>query len=231
MPGLLSSLAGPRRVLLVIPTVAEAEAALGARLVATAALDDGRVIRVGAGLDLVISGVGKANAASAAALAVDREEHAGVVVAGFGGALPGSGLEPGETVVATACVFADEGLLGPEGFVPLGAMGFRLGRYDVPVVPVDGAWVEALRPVVTAAGPIATVSQCSGTDEAAERVAERTGAIAESMEGAAVARVCQRVGVAVAELRAMLNTTGDRGSQRRDVAAAGAALRRVIGEL
>src|SRR5215468_11066936 len=55
-------------------------------------------IPAGDGLDMVVTGVGKANASAAVARAFDPARHAGVLSLGIGGSLPGSGLEIGEVV-------------------------------------------------------------------------------------------------------------------------------------
>jgi nucleoside phosphorylase len=65
----------------------------------------------------------------------------------------------------------------------------------------------------------------------AHQVRGRTGAIAECMEGAAVAHVGVRLGIATGELRVISNTTGDRSGQRWDLKGALSALEKVIGRL
>ena len=67
-------------------------------------------------------------------------------------------------------------------------------------------------PNVTA--KIATVAICSGTDEAANEVVKRTGAIVEAMEGAAVVHAATRLSIGAIELRVISNTTGDRNKQQ-----------------
>jgi futalosine hydrolase len=57
-------------------------------------------------------------------------------------------------------------------------------------------------------------------------VRDRTGAVAEAMEGAAVVHAALRAGVPGLEVRAISNTTGDRPTQRWDMPAAFAALGR-----
>ena len=51
--------------------------------------------------------------------------------------------------------------------------------------------------------------------------------MAEAMEGAAVVHAARRVGVPAIEIRSISNTTGDRATQRWDIAAAFAALQGV----
>jgi futalosine hydrolase len=204
-----------RRTLVVVAVEAE-RSALGAACFASPSVD------------LVVAGIGRTNAAAATAEAIARAAAAGrpysaVVSAGIAGALPGSNLEIGTLVVADACVYAEEGIELPGGFGDMRALGFPLGDFDGNRVPVDGALLRAfggLGPV----GAIATVATCSGTDAAAERVRLRTGALAEAMEGAAVVHAARRAGVPAIEVRAISNTTGDRGAQRWDIPRALAAL-------
>jgi futalosine hydrolase len=134
-------------------------------------------------------------------------------------------------VAATSCVFADEGVETPDGFLDCAAMGFPLGPFPGSAVPVDAGLLARLAPLGDATGPIATVSTCSGTDARARWVRERTGALAESMEGAAIALVGVRLGVPAAELRVISNTTGDRAAQTWDMDGALHRLKNVIGRL
>jgi futalosine hydrolase len=204
-----------RRTLVVVAVEAE-RSALGAACLASPSVD------------VVVAGIGRTNAAAATAEAIARAAAAGrpysaVVSAGIAGALPGSNLAIGTLVVADACVYAEEGIELPGGFGDMRALGFPLGDFDGNRVPVDGALLRAfggLGPV----GAIATVATCSGTDAAAERVRLRTGALAEAMEGAAVVHAARRAGVPAIEVRAISNTTGDRGAQRWDIPRALAAL-------
>jgi futalosine hydrolase len=183
-----------------------------------------------AGLDLVITGVGKSNAAGATARVLDPGRHRAVVNLGICGALPGARTPnaapaPLHTViVATASVFADEGVVTDDGFSDMADLGFPPAPGLGPALASDPALLAALRPLADAAAPIATVSTCSGTDASASAVAARTGALAEAMEGAAVALAAHRLGVAFAEVRVVSNTTGSRTSQRWDLAGALARL-------
>lgn len=173
-----------------------------------------RCISVGPYLDMVVSGISKANSAGAAARVLDPLRHRAVLSIGIAGSLPGEGSPPiGSVVLATSCIMADEGMQSPTSFSDCAALGFPLGDFDGSAVPVSPELGAALRPLADVAGPIATVSTCSGTDDAARRIAARTGAIAESMEGAAVALVGARLGIAAGEVRVISNTTGDRPKQ------------------
>lgn len=183
-------------------------------------------------LDVIITGVGKANAAGAAMRAIEPLRHRLVLCVGIGGLLPGFDAALGTRVLATSCVFGDEGAQTPESFVDVGALGFppAPGVRGV-AMPTDRRFFRALRGLADAEGGVATVSTCSGTDALAHEMARRTGAMVEAMEGAAVALVAHRLGVPFGELRVLSNTTGDRARQRWDMGAALGALERVAAGL
>ena len=179
-------------------------------------------------VDIVVAGIGRTNAAAATAEAIARaaaadRSYAAAVSAGIAGALPGSNLPHGAIVVSECCVYAEEGIELPGGFGDMSVLGFPLGSFEGNKVPAS----HALRSAFAGLGPvapIATVATCSGTDAAALRVRQRTGAVAEAMEGAAVVHAALRAGVPGIEVRAISNTTGDRPSQRWDMPRALAAL-------
>lgn len=182
------------------------------------------------GVTVLVSGIGRTNAAAATAEALTTGSGSGrtfqaVMSAGVAGVLPDGGLSVGELIVATSCVYAEEGMMWPEGFADIRSLGLVLGDFEGNVVPVDEGLLAALRSRFRT-GPIATVATCSGTDESAAEVQRRTGAIAEAMEGAAVVHAARRLKVPAIELRVISNTTGDRANQVWDLRGALAALGR-----
>ncbi len=182
------------------------------------------------GAAIIVSGIGRTNAAAATTEAIIRSGHVEAVMsAGVAGALPGGHLPLGAALVATSCVYVEEGLIAPTGFAGMGAMGFSLGDFEGNAVPVDARLLSRLAPRFRT-GPIATVATCSGTNAAALEVARRTGAIAEAMEGAAVVHAARRKQVPAIELRVVSNTTGDRDRQQWDLAGALAVLGRSVDE-
>lgn len=224
----------PDRLLLVVAAKAEAGAILRGFGAENLAIEPWKPASIAASVDLLLTGVGKANAAGALARCLDPRRHRAIVNLGVAGALPAqpsaSAADLLDAVLATRSVFADEGLATPAGFESLAAMGFPLMEGDVgasadltamAMAPAP-ALFEALAPLADHAGPIATVSTCSGADAAAREIAQRTGALAEAMEGAALALALRRLVAAgfapaalrFAELRVISNTTGDRAGQR-----------------
>lgn len=184
-------------------------------------------IRASDRFDLVVCGVGKANAAGATALAFDPVAHAGVLNLGVAGSLPGSIAAMAQVVLSNFSLYADEGVLTAEGFTDVAAMGFPPdqdaagSRGSIGVAPAPDL-LDAIRPLTDHAGPVATVSTCSGTDAMALDLERRTNAIAEAMEGAAIGFTCLRLArqgesVRFAEARVISNTTGDRARQRWDL--------------
>jgi futalosine hydrolase len=242
MPGALRAWCGGRRLLVLVAAEIEARALLAGLTTTDPPLvpvppEWSRIEATGT-LDLIRTGVGKTNAAAAAARFLDPARHAGVLSVGIAGALPGSGLLLGDAVLAEACVYADEGVQSDTGFRDLPAMGFPLGPFAGSAAPTDAALTRALaadlasaEPAPPRVGRVATVSTCSGTDALAAEVARRTGAIAEAMEGAAIAHVAARLGVPAGELRVISNTTGSRATQRWDIPLALARLRAIAARL
>jgi futalosine hydrolase len=201
-------------------------------LVVTAVTREAEAIASLPGVTVVAGGIGRTNAAAATTEAILRNgPFDAVISAGVAGALPGGGLDIGDVVAASACVYVEEGLVTPDGFRGIEAMGFSLGDFGGNTVPVDAALRDALGASFRI-GVIATVATCSGTDEAAAVVADRTGAIAEAMEGAAVVHAARRLAAPAIELRVVSNTTGDRAKQVWDLPAAlrtlGAAVARAV---
>lgn len=228
MRGGLSS--GVSLTLLVVAAPAEARAVLRG-LDADEALADvqWQPHRAGSSHVVLITGVGKANAAGAVGRFADPREHTQIVSLGVAGALPGAKVAIGDSVLGTDSLYGDEGLESEQGFFDCGAMGFPLLPTGEDSFKPDSRLFESLLPLSTHQGPIATISTCSGTEALAEQVRERTGAIAECMEGAAVGQVAARLGIPFAELRIISNTTGQRSRQVWDLQAALSRLTELTG--
>lgn len=174
---------------------------------------------------VVLTGVGKANAAGAVSKALSEHSFGAVLSVGLAGALPGrTPMGVGERLVADACVLADEGIRLAEGFRSQSELGFPAlegcgERFDS-----DPVVLEALRPLADAVGACATVSACSGLDQAAEEITRRTRALAEDMESAAAALAAARLGTPFGCVRVISNRTGDRSRQGWDLESALAGL-------
>ena len=91
---------------ILIVTAVDAEAAA----IRSALGNDAADVRVVAG------GVGRTNAAAATTEALlAGGPFAAVINAGVAGALPDGGLTLGQSVVASGCVYVEEGMRGPDG--------------------------------------------------------------------------------------------------------------------
>lgn len=233
-PGALEQFQAGKRILLVVAAPVEMKAVLrGLGAPESTPTPLWTLVPVGARFDVALVGVSKANAAAGTARVLDPQRHAAVLSVGIAGALPRPGgvLANRSVVVADRCAHADEGMRSPTGFVNLAQMGFPLSDEPDQAHPCTPGIVEVLRPLADAVGPIATVSICSATDALAAEIAGRTGAIAETMEGAAVALVASRLGVAFGELRTISNPTGDRSTQTWDIRGALDRLAMVLGRV
>lgn len=164
---------------------------------------------------IIQSGVGPAAAAAATAalLARDPAEYNAVCSLGIAGMLESAGRSGPQTILATESIFADLGIQTPAAYQTTTQMGFP-PSITGQSIPIDPVLQRLLMTLADRQGPVATVSTCSGTDLAARSIAQRTAAIAEAMEGAAVASVAQQFSIPFAEFRVLSNTTGDRDAQQ-----------------
>lgn len=200
---------------------------------------------------VVVSGVGRVNAACATTEHLLRHGPFDLVLnVGIAGALPDASstddaltfpIAIGDVILATHSVYAEEGLISPEGFQDMATLGFPLGDFEGNAVPGDPTTIERLssalrdKPLRTGCsfrlGCLATVATCSGVDAQALAIARRTGALAEAMEGAAAIHAAGRLKTPAIELRAISNTTGDRPRQVWDIPAALRSLHDAVARL
>lgn len=206
-------------------------------LVVTAVEAEAEAVRSGLRTDRVTVapvGVGPAAAAAGAARLLALAEAGGhpyraVICAGIGGGFPDR-IPVGATVLASRSVAGDLGAQSPEGFIPLDELGFGQTSADP-----DATLFATLRATLPQAvvGAVLTVSTVTGTAETAQTLAARhPDAVAEAMEGYAVACAAAGAAVPFAELRTVSNPIGprDRGAWRIreafDALAAAAAILR-----
>ncbi|CAH2029857.1 futalosine hydrolase [Trichlorobacter ammonificans] len=176
------------------------------------------------------AGPGTANAAGATAALIERYRPSRVLILGCGGAFPGSGLGVGDLAVATEELFADLGVMAPEGWLDMADLGLPLatvaGERHYNRIPLDAALAEQAlccagrQGVRAAGGSFATVAACSGTTARGEELARRYDVICENMEGAAVALVCRRYAIPCVEIRGISNLVEDRTRANWDIPAA-----------
>jgi futalosine hydrolase len=183
-------------------------------------------------------GVGKVNAAAATAVMIDRYQPQLVINTGCAGAYIGSGLAIGNLVVASEEVLADDGVTMTDGWKDLRFMKLPsvkhggLNSYNVLTLSRHASekamQLADFYGVYLMRGRCATVSTCSGTAQRGEEVVQRWNAIAESMEGAAVAQVCLRCGVDCLEIRGISNIVEERDLKKWDIAKAVEAAQRFV---
>ncbi|WP_431885985.1 futalosine hydrolase [Micromonospora wenchangensis] len=163
-------------------------------------------------------GVGPAVAGATTARMLALAEAAGrphraVVSAGIAGGFAGR-APVGATVLASRSVAADLGAESPTGFIPVDELGMPpelLG--GGPTIDVDPALLGALRAALPRAvvGAVLTVSTVTGTAASTTALADRhPDAVAEAMEGYAVAVAAAQAGIPFAELRTVSNPVGPR---------------------
>ena len=194
----------------------------------------GQAIPLDDRFDLVYSGVGKASAAAATARALTLGSYSSAISIGIAGSLPSENtIQIGQSIAAKRSCFSDEGIGAPDGFTPISDLGFAPFPAGTMWIDHDQQLTDFLASFTHTTGTIATVSWCSGDDGCAQGVVNRTAAIAEAMEGAAVAVAAQMIdpSIRTGELRVISNTTGDRAKQVWDLDLALAALTRVLGRL
>jgi futalosine hydrolase len=181
------------------------------------------------GLPVVLcaAGVGKINASAATSVLIERHQPCMVINAGCAGAYPGSGLEIGDLAVANAEILGDEGVETSGGWMGLDGMGLPslvrdTRRYynEIPLSYLASEKAMQLAGQLDVAlmrGRFVTVSTCSGSLARGESLTRRFGAIAENMEGAAVALVCLRYGVDCMEIRGISNLVEERDTASWDM--------------
>jgi futalosine hydrolase len=188
---------------------------------------------------LVATGVGKAAAAAAAAAFALREGPSVCIVTGIAGAYAGAFVPVGAAVCAASEVDLDAGVATAAEVAPVHepqlARAFAAddGAALYERIRTDPAWTARLEEACGIVPQVfATSDAASGDLDVAAARAERSGAAIESMEGAAVALTCARLGVPFAQVRGVSNVAGvrDKGAWRIGPARAAAsrALRRAL---
>ena len=178
---------------------------------------------------IAFSGLGKINAAAAAATMLTVFQVSRLWMWGSAGAYPNSDVRLNDVALASEEVLADEGVVTLSSWKPLEAIGIPLAKHDdqpvfnqMPVGQVDlrrarlllNKWHAASLGVPIHVGPFITLSGVSGSSARARLLADRFGALCENMEGGAAAQVCLRHRVPFLEIRGLSNWAGDRNKRR-----------------
>jgi futalosine hydrolase len=172
--------------LLLVPTAREARLLLGSR--------------ARRGVPLVLTGLGLAEAGAAAGRAFAERQPGRALLVGLAGTLDPSALPVGALLLATSV--ACDGIGAGEGTTFVTLAGPRIGLASLsPKALVEGATRGELLSVAAAAG---------SPEMARARRRRHPDALAEEMEGYAVARAAKLARVKLAILRAVCNVAGDR---------------------
>ena len=157
-------------------------------------------------LEMVVIGMGPVEA-GLTTLEVLRERRPPVVfLVGLAGAYPDTELAPGDLVVAAEEIFGDLALCLPDSLSPF--------SQDLPVVnrvSLRTPWLERILALLSEGsfevecGPCVTVCCATRDPGRALLFRRRHAALAENMEGFAVARATQRLGLSLVEIRSVSN--------------------------
>lgn len=171
---------------------------------------------------LVLTGLGKVNAAHAATCVVENFPVSRIINCGVGGAYPKSGLKIGDVAAATKEISGDEGVVDADGWgslkkigIPVIQSGGKKYFNEFPLnLPPAGFHKERERDFMIKSGPFVTVSAASGTQKRARDLEKRFGAVCENMEGAAIAHVCAIYKIPMIEIRGISNIAGVRDKRK-----------------
>jgi futalosine hydrolase len=159
-----------------------------------------------------ITGVGIASASMALGAFCATETPEAAIMVGSAGMFPGFGLCVGDLVVAQTEILSELGVVSGPGIGDGDLL--KLSGVDQEI-SLDGALsgqiVKAGQEVAKVAfGKSLTVTGASANMDHAVLRVKQFGALAENMEGYALALAGQRFGIPVAEIRGISNETGDR---------------------
>ena len=182
------------------------------------------------GQTVIVSGIGPAQSAAAAAVALANKKYDTVISAGIAGGFAAAGVNLGDIVIANRICFADLGAHSPEKFLDAQSLGWPGSTYDCPAATVaDYAQRIRATGLMVHTGTILTVAAATGTAARAAELYAKYNPIAEAMEGAGVAAACVRSSVlspqsSVLEVRAISNLVGPRDLKSWDIPRALASL-------
>ncbi len=161
------------------------------------------------------SGIEAANAARAVTILSERMKPDSIIYFGIGGAYPNSGLKMGDVALAETELYGDCGVITPEGFKGMQAIGFPLlkkGRKEFynefPSSPILLKKIKRHFPELKT-GRFVTVCAGTRTPGRAVILENRHGGIVEDMEGAAASHTALYYGIPFIEIRGISNIAGD----------------------
>jgi len=191
---------------------------------------------------LCVGGMGKVNAAHAAALMIAEFSPDTLLIFGVGGAYPASGAAVGDIALAQVEIAGDEGVLTHDGFKDMEYIGIPLLKTATSVIfttypAPEPLLKQALNTLATSSepgrtgvhyGPFVTLSTCTGTTARARELEERYHGLCENMEGAAAAQVAGLHAIPWLEVRGISNIVEDRDMQKWDIPKAAEAVQKAV---
>lgn len=188
-------------------------------LVVSATKQETDFVQTGAGLDLLVTGIGPVEAAAGVARALSQKPYSLVVNAGIAGAYDPD-LRVGEGVVVRDELFELDLETGVPISPPQGCEVRERALSDATLV--EGLVAAGYRSVRAA-----TAARVTATDESAARMRAR-GAQIESMEGFAVLRAAEIAVVRAVEVRGISNYARERTRLQWDFAAGRRGLSEIL---
>jgi futalosine hydrolase len=189
---------------------------------------------------LCAGGMGKANAAHAAAILITRFQPSALIIFGVGGAYPSSGANVGDIALASEEIDGDEGVLTSEGFKDTEYIGIPLIRKESAVFynrfPSCKKLFAAAHKILSPkkmngrihTGRFVTISTCTGTSARAKELEERYKALCENMEGAAAAQAAMLHGIPWLEVRGISNIVEERDLKKWEIPRAAQAAQEAV---
>jgi futalosine hydrolase len=178
---------------------------------------------------ITFSGLGKINAAAAAAAILSGYPVSRLWMWGSAGAYDLAGVEINDVALASEEILGDEGVATISSWQPLDAIGIPLieskggsifNRMEVDQLELKHSrkllhkWESIPSSPRIHVGPFITVSAVSGSIARARILSNPYGALCENMEGGAVAQICLRYQIPFLEIRGLSNRAGDRNKKR-----------------
>jgi futalosine hydrolase len=189
-------------------------------------------------ITLGITGIGKVNAAHGCGLMINRYKPQSIISFGIGGCYPTGKLAVGDVAVAEKEIYADEGVLGKDGFngmkqigIPLVTLGNKkiFNEFSSDVLLLKRFKKTAPKfPFRLSYGRFLTVSSVSGTPKRANELKNNFKGICENMEGAAVFHIARMYGVPCFAVRGISNIAGVRDKKRWDMQTASGNCQKVL---
>lgn len=173
---------------------------------------------------LVISGIGKSNAASAATYIINKLSPDLLILFGIAGAYPSSGLSIRDVAIAEREFYGDEGIIMRDGFHTLDFIGIPLlkkgnnkffNEFSFSKRIITMAKRSIKGPVKV--GNFVTLSSITGTTDRAIKLARVFNALCENMEGAAFAHICKIFKKEMIEIRGISNIVEERDRSKWDI--------------